>query len=331
MSNDIIKRGRQRKNPFEQIPRSLLQNTDLSLEAIGLLCNLLSYSDDWKLHKTELYKRFSKNKRSSIERIWAELIEHGYIIQFRKRDGKRYVFTYLFDEEPYTLESIQENIKEYQKAGYKLYRKDVDMNDKKLTIYDFCPHLIRVKQDNEIWDVDFQHLNKSHNNNVSWDVDFEHPKLSSPKSTSNIYLNKYIDDDEYINNARTQNKPATENSQDKDVLFDMIMEQDKKLNGIAMYLYKAKLNYDIVRDIIIGLYHKPHLAEPQLVQNQLNWCVEKSKTESIANYPTYFLNGLERRYDGFKAIRNNELAGNGEIPQFEPFKVPEFDWDRFRE
>lgn len=86
--------------------------------------------------KRELHKRFSKNKRSSIERIWLELIDHDYIIQFRKRYGKRYVYTYLFDEEPYTIESIQENFKEYQQTGYELYRIEVDMNDKTLAIYD---------------------------------------------------------------------------------------------------------------------------------------------------------------------------------------------------
>lgn len=128
----------------------------MSLEAIGLHCDLLSYSDDWELHKTELYKRFSKNKRSSIERIWLELIGHDYIIKFRKR----YVYTYLFDEESYTLESVQQIIQEYKETGYELYRKDVDMGKKYLTIYDFCPHLKNDKNDNGIWNVYFQQSKK---------------------------------------------------------------------------------------------------------------------------------------------------------------------------
>ncbi len=42
----------------------------ISLEALGLLVNLLSYPSTWELHKTELYKRFSKNKESSVRTAW---------------------------------------------------------------------------------------------------------------------------------------------------------------------------------------------------------------------------------------------------------------------
>lgn len=59
---------------------------------------------------------------------------------------------------------------------YELYRKDVDMNDKTLTIYDFCPQLKNAKTDNEIWDVGFQHSKKNDNINVPWDVHFEQSK-----------------------------------------------------------------------------------------------------------------------------------------------------------
>lgn len=56
--------------PFETIPRKLLQQCDkkrshteskpLSLQAIGLLCNLQSYPENWEIHKTELYNRYEK-------------------------------------------------------------------------------------------------------------------------------------------------------------------------------------------------------------------------------------------------------------------------------
>lgn len=53
------------------------------------------------------------------------------------------------------------------------------MIDKTLTIYDFCPHLINDKIDNEIWDVDFQHSKKHDNINALWDVHFEQSKTST--------------------------------------------------------------------------------------------------------------------------------------------------------
>ena len=39
----------------------------ISLEALGLLVNLWSYDGEtWDLHKTELYKRYAKIKKSSV-------------------------------------------------------------------------------------------------------------------------------------------------------------------------------------------------------------------------------------------------------------------------
>src|SRR5699024_12177600 len=76
---------------YESLNRSMLQDEDnLSLQAIGLLANLTSYSDTWVIHKTELYNRFAKNKRKSVQNAWAELVENNYIVQLRKRNGSKY-------------------------------------------------------------------------------------------------------------------------------------------------------------------------------------------------------------------------------------------------
>lgn len=36
---------------------------EISLQALGLLVNVMSYADTWDLHKTELYKRYKKIKK----------------------------------------------------------------------------------------------------------------------------------------------------------------------------------------------------------------------------------------------------------------------------
>ncbi|EXQ67205.1 hypothetical protein V760_02635 [Staphylococcus aureus F23613] len=103
-------------NGFEVIPRELLQacdtntpyNKGLSLQAIGLLCNLQSYADTWEIHKTELYKRYAKNKERSIKRAWNELVENGYIIQFKIREGKKNSYIYMFNLVPFTEDDIKE-------------------------------------------------------------------------------------------------------------------------------------------------------------------------------------------------------------------------------
>jgi hypothetical protein len=74
----------------------------ISLEALGLLTNLLSYSGKWKLHKTELYKRFGKNKETSVKSAWKNLMESKYIIEFRYRSGKKWEFKYFYRKRPFS-------------------------------------------------------------------------------------------------------------------------------------------------------------------------------------------------------------------------------------
>lgn len=102
--------------PFEKIPRELLQSCDtnsvhnknMSLQAIGLLCNIRSYADTWDLHKTELYKRYAKNKEFSVRSAWDELVENNYIIQLKVREGSKWVYIYYANIHPFTQEEIQE-------------------------------------------------------------------------------------------------------------------------------------------------------------------------------------------------------------------------------
>lgn len=102
--------------PFEQIPRELLQacdtnskhNKDLSLQAIGLLCNIRSYAESWDLHKTELYKRYAKNKEASVRRAWDELVENDYIVQLKRREGNKYKYIYYVTVYPFTEKDIAE-------------------------------------------------------------------------------------------------------------------------------------------------------------------------------------------------------------------------------
>lgn len=102
--------------PFEKIPRELLQSCDtnsvhnknMSLQAIGLLCNIRSYADTWDLHKTELYKRYAKNKEFSVRSAWDELVENNYIIQLKVREGSKWVYIYYANVHPFTQDEIQE-------------------------------------------------------------------------------------------------------------------------------------------------------------------------------------------------------------------------------
>jgi hypothetical protein len=80
----------------------------ISLEALGLLVNLLSYPSTWELHKTELYKRFANNKESSVRSAWRSLMNANYIIEFKYRLGKKWEYVYYFRKVPFTEEEKTE-------------------------------------------------------------------------------------------------------------------------------------------------------------------------------------------------------------------------------
>ena len=76
----------------------------ISLEALGLLVNLLSYPSTWELHKTELYKRFAFSKETAVRKAWKDLTTANYIIEFKYRVGKKWEYVYYFRKVPFTSE-----------------------------------------------------------------------------------------------------------------------------------------------------------------------------------------------------------------------------------
>ena len=106
----------------------------LSLEASGLLLNLWSYPDTLEVHKTELYKRFAYNKKTSVKRAWKCLIDAGYMIEYKYRDGKRWEYVYEFSILPFTEEQRQiiwqEATEEYGEI-WGLDFEDLKMNSSK--------------------------------------------------------------------------------------------------------------------------------------------------------------------------------------------------------
>lgn len=90
----------------------------ISLEALGLLVNLWSYDvETWDLHKTELYKRYAKNKKTSVSSAWSELVKAKYIHEFKFRNGSKWEYVYFYRPEPFTdfeiEEMEQETVEEY--------------------------------------------------------------------------------------------------------------------------------------------------------------------------------------------------------------------------
>ncbi|PGS78289.1 hypothetical protein COC69_15880 [Bacillus cereus] len=83
--------------------------TCISLQALGLIVNLWSYNtEEWELHKTELYKRFGKNKEVSVKSSWKELMDANYIIEYKFRIGNKWEYEYYYRITPFTAKEREE-------------------------------------------------------------------------------------------------------------------------------------------------------------------------------------------------------------------------------
>lgn len=99
------------RDQYVQVPNKTAKAVEsgLSLQALGLIVNLWSYNvETWELHKTELYRRFSQNKETSVRKAWKDLMEHDYIVQFKYRKGREWDFVYYYRIEPFSKEEKSE-------------------------------------------------------------------------------------------------------------------------------------------------------------------------------------------------------------------------------
>ena len=72
------------KNNFTPISNNLIQNENLSLEAIGLVCFIVSLPESWIIYKMQIQAALKMN-RTKFDRIWKECVNAGYIKQTRIR------------------------------------------------------------------------------------------------------------------------------------------------------------------------------------------------------------------------------------------------------
>src|SRR5690606_2320731 len=85
------------KEYHARVPNETARDKDLSLEAKGLLCILLSMDDKWKIYKTQIAD-FSTNGLHSTRTAFNELIKKGYIKDHgRQRDGKGFLKDNLYE------------------------------------------------------------------------------------------------------------------------------------------------------------------------------------------------------------------------------------------
>ena len=190
---------------YESIKREMLQNDDLSLEARGLLAYMESMPESYVFHKTQLQKAFKHNKRTCIDRIWNELMSQNYLIAFRKREGKKYIYQYYFTQEKFDEMDIEAIETDLLSSGF----ERVPLIEKKSR---------KAKIKSEI--LKNQHLS----DDEIWDVDFEQSKMNCSKSAGNKLtinkLNTKIED--------TQSKPVSKHENESEWMSDEILVATQK-------------------------------------------------------------------------------------------------------
>lgn len=102
--------GRKRKkNGFTQISNTMLEDERLSWRAKGILSYMLSRPDNWKINKTDLYKK-GKEGRDAMQNALNELKELGYLHIYSVKDDKGQIETWIweYDDMPF-LPTILKN------------------------------------------------------------------------------------------------------------------------------------------------------------------------------------------------------------------------------
>lgn len=198
----------------------------ISLEALGLLVNLLSYPSSWELHKTELYKRFAKHGERSVKAAWKDLMESNYIIEFRYRSGKKYEYVYYFRKVPFSNEEkaqiLDTAAKEYG-VIWGLQNEDPKLKSSK-------------RRGNQKNIINKKHILNTNNNDIQ--------KFDDDKRTTSL-----PHDEEYINLIISNFKEATKGELTERSFKSVIRKVIDKYNQGKVNSFRDYLATALIRKI----------------------------------------------------------------------------------
>lgn len=274
---------------YESISRSMLQDEEnLSLGAIGLLANLLSYPDNWELHKTELYKRFKKSSRRQVEKAWDELIEQGYVIQLIRRNGKKWDYIYYFKQMRFTEEE-KKQIAEQENAE----------------IWDGTWNgIVKKTKKTKKSDDEYSVAQQNDNNGDDWAAQNEQPNLNSSKCADKRLTNIEIDYQNKDNKDTlldTDKEEIQNNSNGENFNFDL-NEKKKQQEQDRLLKQSLKNHVNIPDDLFytLNVFSKNYkemykqfgilLRAKKQIETKYNELLDLHNFSETIN--TYFLNAM---------------------------------------
>jgi hypothetical protein len=116
----IIRVVHNRENPYVQINKNSIWDSNLSLKAVGLHVRCMSFPNDWKFSVAHL-STVCKEGIKSLYGVINELIENNYVIRFQKPRLANGRFAesnleYIFFEIPLTDEEKEQYLEELKKS-----------------------------------------------------------------------------------------------------------------------------------------------------------------------------------------------------------------------
>lgn len=283
-----------RKRHFTQINNDTVNNSNISLEAKGLLLVFLSNSESWKIQMSNIIKR-SKNGRDAHYRALDELIEHGYVarVEIRNSLGKYEKIEYIFSDEPEDVEKELEQMKIWASENNRILVITYRVKKKKGKA-----SKAKAKPFPENQETEFPPFPEN--------PDTEIP--NSGKSDSEKPDTEIQD----INNIKGENTNI-ENTKEKNTNINE--EEDKDINPYVIDFLKNVLKYDdyIVDDIIQQMRNrgiKFFTKEQMIAQDTRSriW-IDQNKKE-IREYGKFFVNGILKHEFSRKLLQGEKDVEN---------------------
>ena len=248
-------------NSTAKAPEIKTDSKNISLEALGLIVNICCYSDEWDLHKTELYKRFAKNKRTSVNNAFKELTEANYIFEYKYRVGKKWEHVYWYDIIPYTSEQIE------------ILRAEA------------------IEEHGQIWDVDFAHPKMD---TPKWTPQNQH--ISNTLPTQDKVKKDELKKD-FIPLAEIDNNPNIVNDDDEKEPFEINIFAFKEFKKEFEDQFPNYFDDGFYSRIIEHMtkLELDFITYPEAVEQLKYMAEQRDKGLIIADSAKYFVGGIELR------------------------------------
>ena len=216
-----------RENPYVQIDKIEVDDSNLSWEATGLLTYLIGRPNNWKINIAHLAS-VKKNKETSTRNALLELRKAKYCHYFEVRKSGKIVETfYLVFEIPTEYEEIKSNIDIELKEGEKIFYKSLPQKKGNNNL-------------NTQPEVENQQLAKSMENRLSL------PKVEN-QALMNIKKNHEYGFEEKDNNLRRIKELFKEFGIDFSIKHKIKVKELLQKNSVDFLISHFKKQYEILK------------------------------------------------------------------------------------